>query len=458
MPFTIPAFDELRAILIAGMSGRFPAANLNKGSDLYKRLSAVALGILDNHYHTRQVGLDVMPDTAANDFLDRHASIWNTPRRGAVGASATLALRVFGTPASAVPTLEPMTHAASGLLFETQSADTIPAGGSIDVNFGALSTGLQTNLEVDQEVQFDVTPAGLQKDARVVIALTNGIDAESDGDLRDRILNRIGEPAAGGNRNDFENFVLEALDSIATAYVYPNRNGPGTVDLVGLKAGSGSIRALSGGENATVLTAVDLVRPVTATARLLTVTSAATDVEVTVIPESDPVHAFDWIDSTPPIILTYVSATRILTFDAARPASMAVGHRLSVDDPLSDGVESVIEALSGTDAVVLVKDLGYAPTPTNVVYSGGPLVQPARLAVIALFDALGPANPDADPYGPWEGNLRLSNLFEAVQTIPGVLDSTIIDPAANVAANDPAFPINTTIELLVPGKTLIRKT
>ncbi len=458
MPFPIAPFDELRAIVIASMSGRFPDAALSKHHDLYKRISAIVLGILDVHYHTRQVGLDVMPDTASGDFLDRHGVIWDVTRKAAVGGSASSALRVVGSVGATVPNLEPMTHPASGLLYETRSGGVIPAGGSLDVDFGAVSTGIQTNLEVGQEVQFDVTPANLETEAAVVVELVGGIDAEIDADLRDRILNRIGEPAAGGNRNDWEQAVLEALASVNTAYVYPNRNGLGTVDLVGLKTGSGSIRVLSGGENATILTAVDLFRPVTATARMLTVTTLDTDVEITVIPESDPVFAFDWIDSVPPIILTYVPGTRILTFDAARPASMAVGGRLSVDDPLSDGVESVIEALSGTDAVVLEDDLGYAPTPTNVVYSGGPLVQPARLAIIALFDALGSANPDANPYGPWEGNIRLSTLFEAVQTISGVLDSTIVDPVANVEATDPAFPVNTTIELLTPGKILVRKT
>ena len=458
MASPISTFDESRLLMIAAMSGRFPGAALSRHNDLYKRISAIALGITDNHFHTRQVGLDVMPDTAAKDFLTRHGTIWGVYRKAAVGGLATVGLRVVGTPGAAVPNLEPMTHPASGLLFETRSAGVIPAGGSLDVNVGAISTGIQTNLEVGQELQFDITPVGLVAGAAIVVELTQGIDEESDNDLRDRILNRIGEPAAGGNRNDWEQFVIEALASVATAYVYPNRNGLGTVDLVGLKAGSGSARTLSAGENATILTAVDALRPVTATARMLTVTTSDTDVEITLVPESDPVNAFDWIDSVPPTIASYVSGTRKLTFDLDRPASMAIGHRLSINDPLSDGAESVIEALSGTNAVILEVDIGYAPTPANSVYAGGPLVQPARLAVIALFDELGSANPDANPYGPWEGNLRLSSLFEAVQSGDGVLDSTIVDPVANVEATDPAFPINSTIELLTPGKILVRKT
>ncbi len=439
------------------MGGRFPNANLNRGADLYKRLSVTALGVLDNHFHIRQVGLDVMPDTAAGDFLDRHGAIWNLPRKGAVGGAATLGLRVFGDAAAVVPNNEPMTHAPSGLAFETRSGGVIPVGLSLDVDVAALSTGETTNLEIDAELQFDVTPAGLESDARIVVVLTGGLDQETDSSYRDRILNRIGEPAAGGNRTDFENFVIESVAFVATAYVYPHRNGLGTVDLVGLKDGSGSVRTLSVGENATVKAAVDLLRPVTATVRLLLVTTLAVDVEVLIRQEDDPVNEFDWEDSTAPTIASYVAGTRLLTFALARPISMAVGHRLSIDDPLSSGVESVIEAVSGGFAVVLEDDIGYAPTPGSAVYSGGPLVQPTRLAVIAEFDALGPANPDTNSYGPWEGNLRLAKIFEVVQTTDGVLDSTILDPAANVAADDPTFPTNSTVELLVPGKILMRR-
>ena len=125
----------------------------------------------------------------------------------------------------------------------------------------------------------------------------------------------------------------------------------------------------------------------------------------------------------------------------------------------STGKEFVIEAIDGGDPLkfTLVDDLPFAPVVADPIYSGGPITADIRNAVVALFDALGPANPDATSFGPWEGNLRLSNLFETIQTVDGVLDSAILDPVANVEATDFQFPDDTKVELLIPGKILIRR-
>ncbi len=458
MPFPLPAFEELRDLLIAGFNGRIPTGNVNKRGDIHKRLSVVALGILDNHFHILQVGLDVLPDTAEGDQLTRHAAIYGVERKGASGASGDTALRVFGDAAAVVPVNEPMTHLPSGLQFETRSGGVIPAGGFLDVDVAAdPSVGELTNLEVGQELTFDAVPLDLEATGRIIVELENGQDQELDDDLRDRLLNRIGQPAAGGNRNDWEQFALEAAAFVDSAFVYPNRNGLGAVDISALKAGTGAARLLDAGERATVLAHIDTVRPVSAIARVLEVIEAETDVEITVDPESDPVFAFDWNDLTPPSVLLWTPATRNLQFNAARPIDMTVGHRLVIDTAGSSGAPQVIEALSGADSVILRDDLSTAPVLNDPVYAGGPLTDPVRDNVIALFDELGTANPDAIKYGPWEGNLRLSTLFERAQTTEGVLDSEILDPVANVSADDPAFPDNDTIGLLTPGKILIRR-
>jgi hypothetical protein len=123
----------------------------------------------------------------------------------------------------------------------------------------------------------------------------------------------------------------------------------------------------------------------------------------------------------------------------------------------------VIESLSSTDSFVLVAD-GAGDVPTagvSTVYSGGPLVQPARLALQALFDSLGTANPDTVRYGPWEGNLRPNAIGRAITGVPGVLDigtGGLIAPASTVVASDPVSnPIDSTIGLLIAGRLLVRK-
>ena len=455
MPFEIPSFDELRKFLIAAFAGRFPTKNVNKTSGLYKRLSVVALGILDNHYHIRQVGLDVMPDTAEREQLDRHLDIWGVPRKGAVGSAKDLALRVFGTVAATVPSGEPMVHAASGLLFETRSAGVIPAAGFLDVNAAATSTGEITNLEEGEELQFSSTPVGLEANARIIVELENGIDKESDPDARDRLLNRIGQPSEGGNANDWEQWVLESANFVATGYVYPNRNGGGSVDVTALKTGTGASRLLDAGERSEVFDYIDPIRPVTATLRVLEVTTSNTDVELVILAESDPVHAFDWTDATPPVVSSYTSATRLVALTLARPVDMAIGERVVFADPLLGGKQYVVESLSGANDFVITEDPG--AIAAGNVYAGGPLTDAIRDAVQALFDALGTANPDANRYGDWEANIRHANLFETVQTQIGVLDSQIILPVGILLeADDPPFPANDTVELLVARSIIVR--
>lgn len=447
----------MRELTVASLEGYIPGANVNRFGDIYKRLSVTSLAATDNHAHIKQVGDDLFADTSETELLDRHGKLHGLPRKLAVGASASSALRVFGDSGATVPVSEPMTHIASGQTFETSSGGLIPAAGFLDVNVSAISTGETTNLEENQELTFDVTPVDLLDTATLQIDLENGLDKELDGPYRARLLIRIAQGAAGGNRLDWESFVVESAANIATGYAYPNRNGLGTVDVAGLKTGSGTIRTLSVGERATLLGDVDALRPVSAVARVLETTTLGVDVETTVIRESDAQFAFDWDDSTAPLVLTYVSATRLLTFAAARPANMEAGDRLVVKSTGASGKEFTIESLSGSDAVVLTVDLDFTPTATDPVYSGGPVVQTTRQSIIDLFDALGPANPDTKNYGPWEGNLRLATLFEAIQTTEGILDSTLITPVANVVADDPAFPANTSVELLIPGRIIVRK-
>ena len=456
MPFEIPSFDELRQFLIASFAGRFPNKNVNRYSGLYKRLSVVALGILDNHYHIRQVGLDVMPDTAEDDQLDRHADIWGVPRKGAVGAARSGALRVFGTFGETVPNLEPMIHVPSGLLFETRNTAVVGLSGYVDVDVASTNTGEVTNLEVGEELQFQTVPTGLEANARIVVELEGGLDQESDPDLRDRLLKRIGQSNAGGNRSDYEDWVLESAGFVASAYVYPNRNGQGSVDLAALKSGTGSARLLSLSERQEVFDYVDALRPVTATIRVLEVTTGNADVEVAVLAESDPIYSFDWSDETPPVVQSYISGTRTVTvLGGVLPVDMAVGDRVVFADTSLGGRQWVIESIPAAGQFTLTEDPG--SISGGNIYSGGPLVDPVRDAIQAAFDELGTANPDGNPYGDWNGNVRHSNLFEIAQTTTGVLDSSIVLPASSpLEANDPPFPANTSVEVLVASSIIVR--
>lgn len=457
MPFDVPTLSEMIELTRAALRGRIPTADVSQFSATAKRLYTTALVGADLHEHLRQVQRDLMPDTAEGAMLARHGKLKGKAKKAAVGAATDVALRVFGDAAATVSSLEELLHVGSGLRFQTTSGGVINADGYLDVDVAAIDTGAVTNLTVGEELQFVSTPTGLEQTATIVIDLEGGQDVEQDGPYRQRILDAWADPARGGDRTDWRVWALEALDAIATGYAYPHRNGRGTVDVAALKTGSGASRLLTAPERALLDAAIALVAPINAQPRTLEVTSLAVDVEALLLPLSGGAWDFDWNDSTPLTVASWDAATLTLTFETARPVDMQIGDRLTVSKASGgDGKEMKIVALSGTDAVVVEELPAVAPANPDKVYAGGPLVSLARAATLSLFDALGPANPNGK-YGPWDGTLRTAVLFETIQELDGVLDSSLSSPAANVEADDPGWPNNTTIELLIPGQLLFRR-
>ncbi len=72
-----------------------------------------------------------------------------------------------------------------------------------------------------------------------------------------------------------------------------------------------------------------------------------------------------------------------------------------------------------------------------------------------LVEGIGPANPGGI-YGPWNGNLLCSLLYQVAMYKGGVRNVTIATPASDVEADDPEFPDDGTIGLIVPGSVLVR--
>jgi hypothetical protein len=229
---------------------------------------------------------------------------------------------------------------------------------------------------------------------------------------------------------------------------------------------------------------------------VLTVIGGSTDaanlanVELTVTPDGLPQNAFDWDDTTPPVVLAWTAGTRTLQFTAARPATMQAGHRICLRGVASsqDGAPLVIEALTSTDSVVLQTAPTNNPAATDVVYAGGPLTDTIRGAIVAhlngdvlyaaatgplagavaaststsvaqlqvLATGIGTANP-AGVYGAWVGALLRGTLAKIATYTRGVRSTNVVTPGADQEAVDYAFPLDSQIGLLTPGYVLVRR-
>lgn len=457
MAFVTPALDDQTTFLVALYRNVMDDPDVSVGSFNWLWLRSMAGGVTDNHAHIEATKNDLLPDTSEGSLLDRWAKMLGVPRKSATPARKDNALRVFGVVAAAVPDASVMIH-SSGLRFQTVGAAVIGALGYVDVGIVAIDVGSVTRLNAGEILEFDVTPANLEGSGELQLDLDeDGVDQESDGDLRARVLSRLSSPPLGGKQDDYVQWALETV-GISTAFAYPLRAGYGSVDLAALHAGSGNARVLLAGEVIALQASVDALRPVGMKSfRALTVTTRAVDVEYLVLPDGAESTKFDWDDTLAPIVLLWTSGTRTLRFTADRPTSMKVGDRIIINSAGASGAESIIESFASTDSVVLEEVPAVAPVATDVVYAGGPLVALVRAAIQAMFDALGTANPDDHRYGTWDGNVRPGSIDRSARVIAGVLDGTVVAPAAIVEASDPDYPDDGTIELLIAGKLLVRK-
>lgn len=466
MALTIPTLDEKHAILIALHKRHLPDIDVSDMSDAWLELRTLAGAVTGNHAHLAAAFNDLMPDTATGDTQIRWGTMRGVVKKTATPARKADALRIVGTPTTAVPDAILLNH-VSGQTFRTVGASVIGAGGYVDVDVVAISLGSASRLNKGEKLTFDVPVAGLEEEAELQKALDeDGTDAELEGAYAARIASRWSSPPRGGAAVDYEQWALEVV-GIASAYAYPLRAGLGTVHLTAMHAGSGDARILTAPEVAELQALIDKKKPVSVKGgsgvskafRVLQVVAAPTNVEYKVIPNGEPEFAFDWDDTVAPIAhaaTPWDAATRKLQFTAARPGSIAAGHRLIIGNGTT-GKERVVEALSGADAVILEADsAGDVPVAGSIIYAGGPLVQPVRLVILALIDSLGTANLDTKRYGSWEGNLRPTAIGRVATAVKGVLDGVIVTPVVNVAASDPEYPDDATIGLITPARTLVR--
>lgn len=501
MSYRIPTLAESEELLIAAFRSNFPDRNVGARRTYHRRrLQVLAMALTELHAHIASVQDDVMPDTATGPFAERWGGITGTKRKGATPARKTDALRVIGVPATAVTVDTELVHTASGLRFKIGEDDVIgpddgDGTGHVDVDIVAIDTGSKTRLEAGEVLEFVATPSGLETRAELQLDIDeDGVDIEQESKFKRRYLDAMGEPSAGGNDADYIRW-QEALEGIDQAFVYPNRAGRGTVDVIALHSGSGEDRVLSEAEADVVLAALAELGPTQVVAqggslRHLTAIPDEQPIEVTIEPNGDAEWEFDWTDETPPVVDTWDSVTRTLTFTADRPDSMKAGDRLCIHGVASDqtGEVLIVESLVGDDAVKLEEAPTVDPEPTDIVYAGGPLTAMIRDALLAhvrgeivyagddgpvpasvaeeqvtnplalkiLAEGIGPANP-AGKYGAWSGALIRVVLEKLATYARGVRKGTCVVPADDYEATDYPFPDDEQIGLIVAGEVLVRR-
>jgi uncharacterized phage protein gp47/JayE len=231
MPWTTPTLRQVRELTRDNVSTALSGAAMVANSVL--RVMSDAMGALA-HLTLRYIdwlALQLLPDTAEQEWLDRHGQIWllnsdaSKGRKGATFAEGSIELT--GTATTVIPA---GTKFAGGNNVEYETLEEVILGADVTpVAVRALDGGAAGNLDTGETVAAAIPIVGLDTSATVA-ELTGGSDEENDADLRMRVLKRIQEPPMGGCKTDYELWAL-AVPGVTRAWCAPNEMGIGTVTI-----------------------------------------------------------------------------------------------------------------------------------------------------------------------------------------------------------------------------------
>jgi len=217
MPWSTPSLRTVREMVrndvTASLQGAVMVANsvLRVMSDAMGGLAHLVLRYID------WLALQLLPDTAEEEWLERHGNIWLVNSDGTTGRkSATYAegtITVTGATDFIVPSDTQLS--ALGITYATTEDATIGIT-SVDVPVRALTAGSIGYCDTGTTIEFLTPIAGVDTGATVV-EMTGGTDKESIDQLRARILFRIRNPPMGGAAADYVNWAL-AVPGVTRAW------------------------------------------------------------------------------------------------------------------------------------------------------------------------------------------------------------------------------------------------
>jgi uncharacterized phage protein gp47/JayE len=280
MPWVTPALRDVRSLVRDAVAASLPGADANVPNSVLRVLSdnQGALCHLTLQY-VDWLALQLMPDTAETEWLDRHGQIWLVNADGTTGRKmATLATGfaqiqglIDGTivPAhtqlesgSTIPVNLAFPSANATVTFETTNDIITSATAPVTASIRALDPGAFGNLPDGTTLSISPAIPGVSSSATAQL-LSGGTDTETDDELRQRILQRIQSPPMGGAQADYVAWAL-AVPGVTRAWANVEQ-GIGTMTV---RFMMDDLRASNGGfplpvDINTVASYIDKVRPVT---------------------------------------------------------------------------------------------------------------------------------------------------------------------------------------------------
>lgn len=234
MPWETPSLKEVRGLVRDHVRGTLPGADASIPNSVLRVLSDSqgALCHLTLQY-IDWLALQLLPDTAETEWLDRHGDIWLKNADDTTGRKvATLAegvVEFVGTVGGITIPIHTRL-AQSDIQYETtQEAVTQSDSAPVEVPVRALDAGTIGNLPAGETLTVNPAVDGVSS-AATVVTMDGGTDTENDDDLRIRVLERIRQPPQGGATHDYVRWA-KAVPGVTRAWCAPLEMGIGTVTV-----------------------------------------------------------------------------------------------------------------------------------------------------------------------------------------------------------------------------------
>lgn len=345
--------------------------------------------------------------------------------------------------------------------------------GSVDGVFVAVTLGTVGNLPIGTVMTWDSPPSGADPTFTLTSALAGAIDEETNAAVYQRIVQRLQFPPQGGNATDYERWAQLAA-AITGIYVYPRRDGTGTVDIVITTAGHGTARVPSEALRVLAQAFIDENRPAAADASTVYVPQVYDGHVVRVRVEPTNANPFDWgadapgtaytvaasgYTAGPPakIKLTALAPDSLTAAVAAYIAGTATAPRIQVLSTDGAAVNPPIRVVSIATVAGPVSELTLETLPTawtapsdgDTIYPYGTLVGVIAPLLETYIDGLGPSRESgfANEFDEWDDTIRVNQLSRVAEdavdatgapyVIEVIDEGAMIDGAeTNVQASD----------------------
>jgi uncharacterized phage protein gp47/JayE len=356
MPFERPTLQTLVARACADIESRIKTGRANFVLFVRRQLLAVlarmSAGLAHGLYgFLSWLALQIMPDTAEAEHLDRWASIWGVYRKPATYAGGVTLRR--GTAGVVIPE-GTIFQRQDGIQYACSEAALIGqyVPGEALVTVLALEPGTAGNAPDLTPLQLSAPILGLEAQGAASGNITGGADEETDDSLRARLLARIRRPPRGGAAHDYIYWALE-VPGVTRAWCYPLVHGPSTV-VVRFMMDDAYPDGIPAPEDVLRVAAhIDVERPVTAEVYVLA-------------PIAEPVNLVLRISPDTPQVRANVEASvRAMLAREAEPGGIIPISHIREAISLAEGERDHV-LLSPTEGLIF--ETGHMPVPGTFDY------------------------------------------------------------------------------------------